>query len=107
MQRLGQVFEDPFFVAEGCDVFNHFKVISTGGVGYFNQRALQAGPSVPDFWENWHLIRLLIAFLLVAASAPSAKVPVDEFRARRAALRQVLDSGVLLLKGQPEAYDQI
>jgi Xaa-Pro aminopeptidase len=53
------------------------------------------------------LIRLLIAFLLVAASAPSAKAPADEFRARRAALRKSLDDGVLLLRGQPEAYDQI
>jgi Xaa-Pro aminopeptidase len=62
------------------------------------------------FWENWHLTRLLIAFLLAAASAPSAKAPVDEFRARRAALRQSLSgegAGVLLLKGQSEAYDQI
>jgi Xaa-Pro aminopeptidase len=53
------------------------------------------------------LIRLLIVFLLVAASAPSAKAPADEFRARRAALRQSLEEGVLLLKGQPEAYDQV
>ena len=53
------------------------------------------------------MIRLLIAFLLVAASAPSAKAPADEFRARRAALRQALEDGVLFLKGQPEAYDQI
>lgn len=59
------------------------------------------------FCENWHLIRLLIAFLLVAASASSAKAPADEFRARRAALRKSLDDGVLLLKGQPEAYDRI
>ena len=33
--------------------------------------------------------------------------PLDEFRARRAALRQSLDDGVLLLKGQTEAYDPI
>jgi Xaa-Pro aminopeptidase len=53
------------------------------------------------------LIRLFIALLLAAASAASAKAPADEFRARRAALRKSLDDGVLLLKGQPEAYDRI
>ena len=31
------------------------------------------------FCENWHLIRLLIAFLLAAAAASSAKAPADEF----------------------------
>ena len=36
-----------------------------------------------------------------------AKAPLDEFHARRAALRKSLDGGVLLLKGQTEAYDQI
>lgn len=68
--------------------------------------------AVPDFCENWHLIRQSVVLLLIAsagiAPAPlSAKVPLDEFHARRAALRKSLDGGVLLLKGQTEAYDQI
>jgi Xaa-Pro aminopeptidase len=53
------------------------------------------------------LIRLFIAFLLAGALAQSAKAPGDEFRARRTALRQSLEGGVLLLKGQAEAYDPI
>jgi Xaa-Pro aminopeptidase len=53
------------------------------------------------------LIRLLIAFLIAGAAAQSAKAPGDEFRARRGALRQSLEGGVLLLKGQAEAYDPI
>jgi len=53
------------------------------------------------------LIRLFIAFLLAGAVAQSAKAPGDEFRARRTALRQSLEGGVLLLKGQAEAYDPI
>jgi Xaa-Pro aminopeptidase len=51
------------------------------------------------------LIRLLIA-LLLAQFLPAA-APADAFRARRAALRQSLDSGVFLLKAQPDAYDPI
>jgi Xaa-Pro aminopeptidase len=47
---------------------------------------------------------VVVAFLLVALQA---KAPLDEFRARRAALRQSLDNGVLLLKGRAEAYDPI
>lgn len=35
------------------------------------------------------------------------KVPLDELHARRAALRQSLDDGVLFLKGRAEAYDPI
>ena len=53
------------------------------------------------------MIRLFIAFLLAGAVAQSAKAPGDEFRARRTALRQSLEGGVLLLKGQAEAYDPI
>jgi Xaa-Pro aminopeptidase len=53
------------------------------------------------------LIRLFIAFLLAGAAAQSAKTPGDEFRARRNTLRQSLEGGVLLLKGQAEAYDPI
>lgn len=52
-----------------------------------------------------------LAFLLAIAAVLQPKAPPDEFRARRAALRQSLglkgDSGVLLLKGRAEAYDQI
>jgi len=48
-----------------------------------------------------------MAFLLAGAVAQSAKAPGDEFRARRTALRQSLEGGVLLLKGQAEAYDPI
>ena len=48
---------------------------------------------------------------LATAAVLQAKVPLDEFRARRAALRQSLGEagadGVLLLKGQAEAYDQV
>jgi Xaa-Pro aminopeptidase len=46
-----------------------------------------------------------LALVALAIFLP-AKVPLDEFHARRAALRQSLD-GVLLLKGQAEAYDQV
>ncbi len=53
------------------------------------------------------MIRLFIAFLLAGAAAQSAKAPGDEFRARRSALRQSIEGGVLLLKGQAEAYDPI
>jgi Xaa-Pro aminopeptidase len=53
------------------------------------------------------LRRLFIAFLLAGAAAQSAKAPGDEFRARRNALRQSLEGGVLFLKGQSEAYDPI
>lgn len=53
------------------------------------------------------MIRLFIAFLLAGAAAQSAKAPGDEFRARRNALRQSLEGGVLFLKGQAEAYDPI
>jgi Xaa-Pro aminopeptidase len=44
---------------------------------------------------------------LALAVVLQAKVPLDEFRARRTAIRQSLDGGVLLLKGQVEAYDQV
>jgi len=53
------------------------------------------------------LNRLSIALLLAAASAQSAKAPADEFRTRRAALRQSLDGGVLFLKGRAEPYDPV
>jgi Xaa-Pro aminopeptidase len=68
--------------------------------------------SAPQFWENWHLIRSFIAFSLAAFGlAPLlAKAPADEFRARRAALRQSIaqaGDGVLVLKGQTEPYDPL
>ncbi len=53
------------------------------------------------------MIRLFIALVLAGAAAQSAKAPTDEFPSRRAALRQSLDSGVLLLKGQVEPYDPV
>jgi len=73
------------------------------------------------FLRELHLIRLIVAFTNLARARGSvrlalclglalsltAKVPADEFRARRAALRKSLDSGVLLLKGRAEAYDQV
>src|ERR1700722_19877340 len=92
----------------------HFFGISTEGVGFFSGVPRDTG--APYFWENWHLIRLFTVWLLIgsAALAPGplpGKVPLDEFRARRAALRQSLGaegaSGVLLLRGRAEAYDQI
>jgi len=51
------------------------------------------------------LIRIFLCIALTLIL--QAKVPLDEFRARRTALRQSLDGGVLLLKGQVEAYDQV
>jgi Xaa-Pro aminopeptidase len=56
---------------------------------------------------DWHLIRLSILFLLAAAAVPAAKAPPDEFRARRTALRKLLDDGVFLLKGEAEGYDPL
>ena len=61
------------------------------------------------------MIRLcsLLLFIGTAGLTPTplhAKVPLDEFRARRAALCQSLigaSDGVLLLKGRAEVYDQI
>ncbi len=62
------------------------------------------------------LIRLFSVLLIIGSAgfAPAplpGKAPLDEFRARRAALRKSLSAegadGVLLLKGQPEAYDRI
>jgi Xaa-Pro aminopeptidase len=44
--------------------------------------------------------------LLLAAAALQAKAPLEEFGARRAALRPSLDGGVLLLRGRAEALDQ-
>src|SRR5450631_2235257 len=57
------------------------------------------------FWENWHLTRILIVFLLAAATLRPAKVPSSEFPVRRAELRKSLD-GVFLLRGQSELHDQ-
>jgi Xaa-Pro aminopeptidase len=48
--------------------------------------------------------RLLVIGLAFTAFL-SAKVPLDEFHARRAALKKSLD-GVLLLKGRVEPYDR-
>jgi len=60
------------------------------------------------------LIRLFIVFLLAAAAVLAAKAPLDEFRARRSALRHSLEGapngamdGVFLLKGQVEGYDPL
>ncbi len=58
-----------------------------------------------SFHADSHARGLLVLWLAFAVVLP-AKVPLDQFHARRAALRQSLD-GVLLLKGQPEAYDQV
>ncbi len=44
--------------------------------------------------------------VLLLAAALHAKAPLDDFGARRAALRQSLDGGVLLLRGRAEAFDQ-
>ena len=44
---------------------------------------------------------------LALAAILQSKSPLDEFHARRVALRQSLDDGVLLLKGRVEAYDPI
>jgi Xaa-Pro aminopeptidase len=43
----------------------------------------------------------------LAFVALHAETPLSEFQTRRAALRQSLDDGVLLLKGRVEAYDQV
>jgi Xaa-Pro aminopeptidase len=43
---------------------------------------------------------------MLAVAALHAKAPLDDFGARRAALRQSLEGGVLLLKGRAEAFDQ-
>ena len=49
--------------------------------------------------------RLLALVLLLVPIAP-AKLPLDEFRARRASLRKSLD-GVLLLVARPEGPDEV
>ena len=56
-------------------------------------------PYEPRPWERSQLRALLTALLIAAFQG---KAPLDEFRARRAALRQSLDGGVLLLKGRPK-----
>lgn len=48
-----------------------------------------------------------VLLCLAMAAILQAKAPADEFRSRRAALRQSLDDGLLLLKGRAEAYDPI
>ncbi len=58
------------------------------------------------------MIRLFSIVLLMGAAsygpaALQAKVPLDEFRVRRAALRQALDGGVLFLRGRVESSDQV
>jgi Xaa-Pro aminopeptidase len=59
------------------------------------------------FWENWGLNKLASVLLLAGLGLPaSAKMPTEEFRARRAALRQSLD-GTLLLMGQTEGRDAL
>jgi len=55
-------------------------------------------------------VELYLALAVLLQPPLHAKVPLEEFRARRAALRQSLggaSDGVLLLKGQAEAYDPI
>ena len=59
------------------------------------------------FSRNVRLARGSLVLCLALAAVLQATVPLDEFRARRTALRQSLDGGVLLLKGQAEAYDQV
>ena len=44
---------------------------------------------------------------LALAGILQAKGPVEEFRTRRAAVRQSLDDGVLLLRARAEAYDPV
>jgi len=50
---------------------------------------------------------LCVTFAAVLRAPIQGKVPADEFHTRRAALRQSLDDGVLLLKGRAEPYDPI
>jgi Xaa-Pro aminopeptidase len=64
---------------------------------------------IPSFQarQSWPL---RIAIALLAITALSGKAPLDEFRARRAALRESLGGaadGVFLLKGQAEGSDRI
>ena len=59
----------------------------------------------PHFWENYGLKRLLLVLLLAAAALP-AKAPLEEFLARRGALRQSLD-GTILLPGLGEGRDAL
>ena len=47
-----------------------------------------------------------LALCLGFAVLLTAKAPLDDFHARRAALRSSLDGGVLLLRGRAEAFDQ-
>ena len=51
-------------------------------------------------------MRRLLALVLLLAPIASAKLPLDEFRARRASLRKSLD-GVLLLVARPEGADEV
>ncbi len=53
---------------------------------------------------GWHgTVIVCLAFSAILQS----KTPADEFRARRAALRQSLDDGVLLLRGREAVYDPV
>lgn len=52
-------------------------------------------------WRGTFVLCLAVAGLL------PGKAPLDEFHSRRAALRQSLDDGVLLLRGRAEPYDPI
>ena len=51
-------------------------------------------------------MRKLLALALLLASLAFAKMPLDEFRARRANLRKVLD-GVVVLAGRVEGRDEV
>src|SRR5579864_573380 len=51
-------------------------------------------------------MRKLLALALLLASLASAKIPLDEFRARRANLRKSLD-GVVVLAGRVEGRDEV
>lgn len=56
------------------------------------------------------MIRVLSILLLMEGAALAvgpAKIPLDEFHTRRAALRADLEGGVLFLKGQAEPNDRI
>lgn len=53
------------------------------------------------------MVRWAVIIAPLALAPLQAKVPLDEFHARRIALRQSLEDGVLLLRGKPAAYDPI
>jgi Xaa-Pro aminopeptidase len=52
-------------------------------------------------------VRGSVVLCLAVASLLQGKAPTEDFRARRAALQKSLDDGVLLVRGNAEAYDPI